>query len=156
MPAYSFKKEFVPFLKDKSKKHTIRKRRKRPARKGDKIYLYWGMRTRHCQKIAEEICQDCVTIAITRDNIYLFAARLSDFDADTFAQILQHDVVFYSDRCSYCKVPFRRLSADECDELAWSDGFRWPDRENHVTGCFRLMRNYWIKELPAVRDIVYW
>jgi hypothetical protein len=43
MPAYSYKERFVPMVKDGSKPHTIRSRRKNPAKPGSKhtSYLFW-------------------------------------------------------------------------------------------------------------------
>ncbi len=36
-----------------SKTQTIRKPRKHPIREGDKAYIYFGLRTKHCQKLGE-------------------------------------------------------------------------------------------------------
>jgi hypothetical protein len=56
MPAYNFKKEFAPMILSGRKPHTIRRRRKNPTKVGDMLYLYTGMRTKACEKIAETPC----------------------------------------------------------------------------------------------------
>ena len=56
MPAYNFKKNFAPMILSGRKPHTIRRRRKRPTVVGDRLYLYTGMRTKGCEKIAEGDC----------------------------------------------------------------------------------------------------
>lgn len=54
MPAFSFKKQFVEPIRQGAKCHTIRGERKDgriPAKAGDTLYLYCGMRTKGCFKI---------------------------------------------------------------------------------------------------------
>lgn len=55
MPALSFKEQFVPLIESGAKRQTIRSR-KHPLKVGDRLYLYTGMRTKNCTKIAESIC----------------------------------------------------------------------------------------------------
>ncbi len=64
MPAYNFVKEFAPMILSGRKPHTIRKRRKRPTKVGDTLYLYTGMRTKACEKIAETPCVDVEPVEI--------------------------------------------------------------------------------------------
>ena len=57
MTAYSFKAQFVQPILDGTKTGTIRGiGKKRHARPGEKVQLYIGMRTKHCQRIAEFDC----------------------------------------------------------------------------------------------------
>ncbi len=49
MPAYSFKERFVPFILDGTKTQTVRSRRRHPAKPGDTLYLYSGLRTKYCK-----------------------------------------------------------------------------------------------------------
>lgn len=56
MPAYSFQKQFVQMILDKSKTHTIRRRRKRPTKPRDMLMLYTAMRTKSCKLIAVTRC----------------------------------------------------------------------------------------------------
>lgn len=71
MPAYSFKERFVPRVKDGSKKQTIRAKRKHQIKVGDPVYLYYGMRTKHCMKIGEGVCIDVNDILISKHNILI-------------------------------------------------------------------------------------
>jgi len=65
MPALNFKKEFVPLIKKGFKKMTIRKDRKCPIMEGNKLYLYSGMRTANCEKIAEAKCTEVGCLGLT-------------------------------------------------------------------------------------------
>ena len=42
-------------LLDGTKTQTIRKPRKHPIKVGDKLYIYWKLRTKECQKLGEGI-----------------------------------------------------------------------------------------------------
>lgn len=53
MPALNFQKQFVKSVEFGKKRQTIRAMRKRPFRVGDKLYLYYGMRTKQCRKLGE-------------------------------------------------------------------------------------------------------
>ena len=56
MPALNFQKQFVPMIRSGAKLSTIRAPRKIPIQAGDKLYLYYGQRTKACEKIGETIC----------------------------------------------------------------------------------------------------
>lgn len=73
MPAINFKKEFAPKVASGEKRQTIRSRRKNgnPA-EGDKLYLYTGMRTKHCKKLGEATCLSVSEICITDDKDVMF------------------------------------------------------------------------------------
>ena len=64
MPAYNFKKQFAPLVESGEKRQTIRQPRKRKTVKGDKLYLYTGMRTKNCRKLAETTCKNVFGIEI--------------------------------------------------------------------------------------------
>jgi hypothetical protein len=154
MPAYSFNERFVPFVKDGSKTHTIRGRRKRQSiKKGDTCYLYSGMRTKHCTKIREEECTDVRTILIGyllgKPTIGIFGTRLSDQDFEA----LQAGLLNLDDQ------QLTILSDKEKNELAWRDGFRPEGSDiDNCDGCFDLMIRFWrqIHDLPFYGDIIYW
>jgi hypothetical protein len=57
MPAYNFKKAFSDDVEKGIKRQTIRKRRKRPTKVGETLYLYTGMRTKGCRKLGEHECK---------------------------------------------------------------------------------------------------
>ena len=104
MPALNFKKEFVPGILAmlnpdyqkrtgvKPKCTTIRAKRKRPIKKGDRLFLYSGLRTKHCQKLGEIICvkaedirmkvapsTDGYDLSIIIDGVEISTAELSAF-----------------------------------------------------------------------------
>lgn len=56
MPALNFQKQFVSAVEDGTKRQTIRALRKRPFKVGDVLYLYAGMRTKQCKKLATVAC----------------------------------------------------------------------------------------------------
>ncbi len=86
MPAFSYKERFVPFVLDGSKPHTIRARRKNPAKPGDMLYHYFGLRTKWCKKLREDICTDVRTIIISDNNIGILDDRISDQDFELIKQ----------------------------------------------------------------------
>jgi hypothetical protein len=51
MVAYSFKRRFCEQVTNWEKRQTIRARRGRHARPGERVQLYFGMRTKHCRKL---------------------------------------------------------------------------------------------------------
>jgi hypothetical protein len=148
MPAYSFQERFVPLITDGSKNHTIRKRRARGfAKKDDTLYLYYGMRTKNCKKLREEICTDVHTIFLGHSNLCIANYRVTDYEAEEFRLWRQLPLNSYE------------LLKAEKDLLAWRDGFR-PDGSsfNEPWGSFELMLRWWKQthELPFVGDIIYW
>jgi len=55
MPAYNFQPQFVQPVLEKTKIHTIRRRRKNPTEAGDWIAMYTGLRTKAAHMFAESI-----------------------------------------------------------------------------------------------------
>ncbi len=53
MVAYSFQRRFCDDVAMWRKRQTIRAKRKRHARPGERIQLYFGMRTKHCRKLID-------------------------------------------------------------------------------------------------------
>jgi len=51
---------------DGSKCQTIRKLRKISILLGDRLYLYWKLRTKQCEKLGETVCTESFFIAIIR------------------------------------------------------------------------------------------
>lgn len=64
MPAYSFQKQFVPFVESGAKTHTIRGKRKNRPQPGQIFYGYYAMRTKQCRKIIHSTitCVQDITI----------------------------------------------------------------------------------------------
>ena len=67
MVAYSFKAQFRPPLLAGTKRQTIRADRKRPARPGEQLQLYTGMRTRQCAIVGRAVCLDTSPVRIDVD-----------------------------------------------------------------------------------------
>lgn len=146
MPAYSFQERFVPFVLEGSKPQTIRKRRNQKIEPGSILYLYFGMRTKYCRKLREEVCSDVRTIRISKKGkIFICDERLSDYQFEYFI-----NKKFWRGRT---------LSVDENERLAWLDGFR-PEGTTLASpkGSFNLMIRWWKQthELPFYGDIIYW
>lgn len=147
MPAYSFQERFVPFVIEGSKPQTIRKRRNQKIEPGSILYLYFGMRTKYCRKLREEVCTDVRTISISKKgHVFLCGKRLSNADFDLFI----NKKLF----------PFGYPLCDrDKDQLAWLDGFR-PEGTTLVnaSGSFDLMLRWWKQThgLPFYGDIIYW
>jgi hypothetical protein len=78
MGALSFKGQFVPKVsaglrgRKNGKRQSIRNYRKRPLKVGEKVYLYFAMRTKWCKKIGESVIKDVRDILITETSIYIF------------------------------------------------------------------------------------
>lgn len=70
MPAVNFT-VFVDAVRGGKKKQTIRALRKRPFKEGDTLYLYTGMRTANCQKIAETPCTRVRDVRMDEDHVCL-------------------------------------------------------------------------------------
>jgi hypothetical protein len=58
---------FKDKILDGTKRQTIRKIRNHPIKKGDKLYLYWHLRQKDCEKLLETICTEEFTIRIKRN-----------------------------------------------------------------------------------------
>lgn len=69
MPVLNFKSQFVLKIQCREKTHTIRDKRKIPIEVGDKLYLFTGMRTKHCKRILTDpvICTKVEEIEIIAD-----------------------------------------------------------------------------------------
>jgi len=69
MPALNFQKQFVELVRERKKRQTIRLVRKYPIKVGDKLYLYYGMRTKYCKKIADAVCTGINKIEIYESGV---------------------------------------------------------------------------------------
>lgn len=69
MPAFNFQKRFAGKVERGEKRQTIRARRKdgRNPKVGQTAYLYFGMRTKSCRKLGEEIITSVDPISIVRN-----------------------------------------------------------------------------------------
>jgi len=62
-----FQKQFVDKILSGEKRQTIRARRKYPIKVGDKLQLYYGLRTKQCKKIMDARCKQTHDIEIKSD-----------------------------------------------------------------------------------------
>ena len=150
MPAFSFKGQFVPYVEDGSKPHTIRNRRKHPAKVGDKLFLYFGLRTKWSRKLREEVCSATHSLVICDTLGVIFYKRaLTD---DELQEAVKNPV--------NSLLPVDRiLISTDADLFAWKDGFRPKDAtQKHPIGSFRMMLLFWKQThiLPWGGDIIYW
>ena len=86
MPAYNFHSQFASAIESGRKRQTIRPRRKRPTRPGDTLYLYVGMRTKACRKLAEFTCRKVTPVDILQGIIKLDGRCLMPPQALAFAR----------------------------------------------------------------------
>jgi len=86
MPAYNFQPGFASLIEKGEKRQTIRKKRKRPTRPGDKLYLYTGMRTKKCRLLGRTVCADVQDIIITETGIEMDGKRLSAAECHALAK----------------------------------------------------------------------
>lgn len=86
MPLLGFTKLKNKLL-DGSKTQTIRKPWKHPLKVGDKLYVYWKLRTKECEKLGEAI----VTKVVRKQ---LGAMENEDAVKDGFADIVEFQDIF--------------------------------------------------------------
>lgn len=86
MPALNFKCDFVGAIQRGEKRQTIRQIRKRPIKPGDILYLYTGMRTAHCEKIGEAVCESVQSIEIHSDVMILDGADMLGWEQSKMAR----------------------------------------------------------------------
>ncbi|MDP1763063.1 MAG: hypothetical protein Q8L07_04180 [Sediminibacterium sp.] len=150
MPAYSFQQRFVPFVKDGSKPHTVRNRRKNFCKIGDTCYLYYGLRTKWVTKLGESPCINTHSIAIDNFLGILFYSRLLNNQELYLAKCVPGHVSL-----PVCKI----LTPDERNTFAWMDGFRPEGSTKESPGeAYELMIRFWTitHQLPWAGDIIYW
>lgn len=86
MPALSFQKKFVPLIESGAKRQTIRSR-KHPIKVGDRLFLYTGMRTKSCTKIAESMCIETQSFELCMYQLGLAPTVTIDGSVITFQQL---------------------------------------------------------------------
>ena len=102
MGLYNFKPRFVPYIRARTKKHTIRETRKYPDKPGDPMFLYQGLRTKKAKRISVEECAKVESIRIECE--YPDAEVILPWDVSVFIEGIE-------------------LSSPEKESLARADGF---------------------------------
>lgn len=75
MPAYNFQARFAPAVEAGRKLHTVRRRRNRETRAGERLKLYTGMRTKTCRLLREARCSAVKSLVIDEDGRWYVDAR---------------------------------------------------------------------------------
>lgn len=112
MVAYSFQPRFVEPIQTRSKRQTIRALRARHARPGERLQLYYGMRTRGCYKIVPD------PVCIGVDDIRIDLSPLAHHPHPVDAADLEAAAALVSIEINGMSV----ATADR-DALAIADGF---------------------------------
>jgi len=88
-------------LLDGSKTQTIRKPRKHPLKVGDKLFVYWKLRTKDCEKLGEAVITNIVKKPLVdmtnEDAVKDGFSNLEEFDRIFHEQMHPH-VDFFHDR----------------------------------------------------------
>jgi hypothetical protein len=108
MGIYNFKPQFVSFILDGSKRHTIRASRKYMDKPGDMCHLYTGLRQKGAKLLFRAPC-------LKVEEIFIDSRELTA--GSTFIDMRVNGIP---------------LSWDEKNELAWRDGFRGIDGDPRV------------------------
>lgn len=87
MPALNFQSRFAAKVLDGTKPGTIRAKRKRPIKVGDRLYLYTGQRTKHSRKLKEVVCHGVFDIVITKSDILINGIALYESMKEGFARL---------------------------------------------------------------------
>lgn len=100
MPAINFKKEFAVAVEHGLKHQTIRAPRRdgRPtATIGATLFLYTGMRSNSCRKLAEAVCTNTSQIVITENpyRVIVNGAEVVDDEAFAVADGFDSAMEFY-------------------------------------------------------------
>lgn len=84
MPALNFK-VFIDKILYGEKCQTIIPKRKYPIKKGDKLFLYTGMRTNNCKKLGEAVCNEIIPIKFEKTKFWLLAELKTPIDHYIFS-----------------------------------------------------------------------
>ena len=141
MPSYTFKSQFVPFIKEGTKTQTIRKIRKYPCKPGQMISHFTGPRFKPVRIIDKKECTDVHGILIGKTGKVVI-----------FIDCHETNENYFYDYESKVLSKFLK------DMLAWADGFRHPDDLEKMDGCFDLMFSWWkaTHTLPFIGHLIKW
>ena len=137
MPALNFKQRFVEPIRLRRKRHTIRAERKIPIKVGDDLYLYCGMR----HPGAFRILPDAVPCTQVQGIVIRFCGR-----CDGTGEVAHSSTHYESCPVFDIIVDGNRLAKDECERLAFADGFE----------SFAEMMSFWEGRLPFKGNIIHW
>lgn len=87
MPALNFTKDLSEKVLHGIKTQTVRAKRKRPIKVGDKLFLYTGMRTKYCRLLGIGICSDIseIEIRLLSEDLYINDLKMNEEEKQRFA-----------------------------------------------------------------------
>lgn len=141
-----FKKRFKSMVKDGTKRHTIRDKRKIPGKVGQLCHCYTGLRQKGAELLGRWPC--------TRIEDIRIEALFSTGSKSQKTRLLAMHVRIW--------INGEPLSQTETTQLCWQDGFRSTTIEN----AWREFADFWIREhrknlgedltLRFHGDLVHW
>jgi hypothetical protein len=147
MGLYNFKPQFVPYILDGTKTHTIRAERRHNDAPGKMMHLYTGLRRPGARLLMRVQCVKVEFVRIEADHRIRIGARMSLDDPNDIGGPGHPG-------------GFLELTADEKISLAWSDGFRFPEiwrkRSGDGASTFDLMMRFWEGRLPFEGLMFHW
>ncbi len=161
MPSFSFQTRFVPFVKDGTKRQTIRKIRKHAPRPGQLISAFTGSRFKPVPILDEKPeCLSVESIFILPSGEVLIAHNqppVTEVEAKMIIEYLEK-IGPLCETNNIAGTVLQKLTDKEKDELAWQDGFRWEEYPQHRKNCFEIMREWWSQthSLPFAGHIIKW
>ena len=118
MPALDFKSEFAEPVSSGQKKQTIRRKRKKPIKVGDNLYLYTGQRSANCRPLGEAVATTVLPVTIHPSGMRIGEQELQQIDlesiavADGFESFIDMSIWFFT---TY------KLNCFEGDLIAWQE-----------------------------------
>lgn len=135
----AFSKRFEQYVSEGSKTHTIRSFRKQAVKVGEICHCYGDSRQKTMHLIGR---WPCVKVEVV--NI-----KFRDEERDK-----ERDMSTYNARNYGIWIDGDELSLDECNALAWRDGFR----DAGTKDAFDAMVSWWMNGhgLPFTGQIIHW
>ena len=131
MGLYGFKPQFVPYILEGSKTHTIRANRAHPDVPGNTVHLYTGLRGK-----------GPATLLFRAPCVRVEPIEIMDLGSNGYPRHLA------------IRIGGDVLTEDETNMLAWRDGFR--PRGCETEGSWEKMHVFWKGRLPFIGQIIHW
>lgn len=151
MPSLSFQKHFVPGIlsmldkdygrrnKVKPKTTTIRAMRKSPFRKGDKLFLFSGLRTKQCRRLGETVCLKVEQI------------EMLDCGGETYMVVVDNRLIGYNE---VLKIARADGFADGMGMMQWfrkNHGLPFTGQRIHMSNTYD--RKYYLHKVAKDLDL---
>jgi hypothetical protein len=122
MVAYSFKERFIAPIETGTKRQTVRADgKRRHARPGEDLQLYYAMRTKQCRLIRRARCIDVAAIRLRfqrPDVILNYGARAIHYAPDAFAR--EDGFKDWADLCAFWEAEHGALHEFEGTLIRWA------------------------------------